>query len=94
MPDIAYFEFAEAWGGQSATWTRLHNRACVISADYYGVNISGEWLTLSIEERRALATVMQSAVHFHHTQQQRVSGVDIPPQVDTRVWTGQNWSET
>jgi hypothetical protein len=95
MVEIAYFEFAETWGGQSATWTRLHNPACVVSADYYGVNIHGEWHTLSIEERRALAVVMQSAVHFHAAQIQRVTGESrVPPNVDTRVWTGKNWSET
>jgi hypothetical protein len=75
MPEIAYFEFTEAWGGQSAVWTRLHNPACTISADYYGVNVSGDWHTLSIEERRALASVMQSAVHFH---QKRVAELEKP----------------
>lgn len=73
MPEIAYFEFSETWGGQSATWTRLHDPLCYVWADYYGVGISGEWETLSIDERRALATVLQSAVHFH---QKRVNALE------------------
>lgn len=97
MPEIAYFEFAETWGGQSATWTRLHNPACVVSADYYGVNITGTWDYLSVEERRALVTVILDATQFHTKRRLETDSkpqVDTPPDVDTRVWTGQNWSET
>ena len=65
MPDIAYFEPAEQWGGQAKTWVRLHNRDCHIYADYYGVSIAGNWEAVSIEERRVLVYVLEEARHFH-----------------------------
>jgi hypothetical protein len=92
MPEIAHYEFNEQWGGQSASWTRLHNPACVISADYYGVKISGDWQTLSVDERRALVVVLESAVKFHSKQRAKV---DKPTDDKNNggVWTGKRYSD-
>lgn len=97
MPDLALFEYQEQWGGQAATWIRLHKPDCHIYADYYGVTIAGAWDHLSIEERRALVVVMESAAHYHAKRRELVDSkptVDTPPANDGRIWTGQNWSET
>lgn len=94
MPEIALFEFQEQWGGQAATWTRLHKPDCYIYADYYGVAIAGAWDNMSVDERRALASVFKSAAHYH---QQRVKATEKPdePTLDSGagVWTGQHYSD-
>jgi hypothetical protein len=72
MANIAYFEFTEAWGGQSAVWTRLHDPQCYIYADYYGIGISGEWEHMDVAERLAIVSVVESARHFHLRRVQEV----------------------
>lgn len=97
MPELALFEYQEQWGGQAATWIRLHKPDCHIYADYYGVTIAGTWDHLDTDERRALVVVMTSAAHFHTRTKHAVDSKDDttpPPNADTRVWTGKNWSET